>query len=124
MNYNKVKHKVLKLFLEVRLNFIEEYHDARESLLTVDIIAKKQKLDYDTVRVIIASLSANQEIKLNNLGPDYDFSGYSITNAGIYAYEDEKYLRVKTERSRATWSFIISIVSFLLSVFAVLLALR
>lgn len=114
MNYNKAKHKVLQLFLDVRLNFIEEYHDVRESLLTVKIIAKKQKLDYDTVRVTIASLSANQEIKLHNLGFEYDFSGYSITNSGIYAYEDEKYLRLKTERNTSNLEFYYSNYLFLI----------
>jgi hypothetical protein len=124
MNYNKAKHQVLKLLLDVKLNFIEEYHDDREALLTLDDIVKKQKLDYDTIKVILASLSANQEIRFHTFYPEYDFSGYLITNSGIYAYEDEKYLRIKTERSRAFWSFIISIISFLLSIFAILIAIQ
>lgn len=51
------------------------------------------------------------------------FSGFEITNKGVFAYEDEKYLRIRTERSRSTWSFFISIASFLGSLIAILIAI-
>ncbi|GAA6769453.1 hypothetical protein [Flavobacterium sp. CGRL2] len=126
MNYNKTKHSILKLFLEVKLNYIEEYHEFREAFLTIDQIVKKKNLDYDVVKVILASLSANEEIKLQNLNVDneYSFLGYAITNKGVFAYEDKKYLRIKTERSRANWSFAVSIASFAVSLIAILLTLQ
>jgi len=43
MNYNKTKHQILKLFLEVRLNYVSEFNDIRESILSVDQIVKKKE---------------------------------------------------------------------------------
>jgi len=123
MDYNKTKHKVLKLFVKGKLDYIEEYHNIREFYLTIDEVVKKEKLSYDVVKLILASLLANEEIKFNNSINEDGCSGYTITNKGVFAYEDEKYIRIKTERSRASWSFIISIVSFLVSLVAILLTI-
>ena len=123
MNYNKTKHLILEQLLEVRLNYVEEYSSLRESFLTIDQLVKKKKLDYDVVKVILASLLVNEEINFYKSANDFDSSGYMITNKGVYAYEDEKYLRIKTERSRATWSFYLSIASFIGSIIAILIAL-
>ncbi|MDQ1165697.1 hypothetical protein [Flavobacterium sp. SORGH_AS_0622] len=123
MNYNNAKHKVLKLFVKVKLDYIEEYHLTREFYLTIDEVVKKEKLSYDVAKLILASLLANEEIKFNNSIDEDGYSGYAITNKGVFAYEDKKYLRIRIERSRSSWSFIISIVSFLISLVAILLTI-
>lgn len=123
MNYNKTKHLILEQLLEERLNYIEEYSGLRDSFITIDQIVKKKQLNYDVVKVILASLSANEEINFYNSENEFDSSGYMITNKGVFAYEDEKYLRIKTERSRANWSFYLSIASFIISILAILLAI-
>ncbi|MBW8360732.1 MAG: hypothetical protein K0M56_00945 [Kaistella sp.] len=122
MNYSKNKHFVLGLLLETKLNFVEEYHEFRELLLSTDQIVKKSKLNFDDVKIILASLLGNEEIKFST--DENDRSGYQITNKGVSAYEDEKYLRIRKERSRATWSFFLSIASFVGSVIAILIALK
>lgn len=76
------------------------------------------------MKLILASLLANEEIKFNNSINEDGSSGYAITNKGVFAYEDEKYLRIKIERSRASWSFIISIISFLVSLVAIFLTIQ
>ena len=124
MNYYKTKHSILGLLLDVHLNYMDEYHVINESFLTIDQVVKKTNLKYDIVKVILSSLSANEEIKFHNSLNEFDLSGYRITNNGVFAYEDEKYLRIKIERSRATWSFYLSIASFIGSIIAIVIAIQ
>ncbi|WP_406844567.1 hypothetical protein [Flavobacterium soyae] len=122
MDYNKTTHLILGQLSEVRLNYIEEYHVINESFLTIDQIVKKNQLNYGVVKIVLASLQANEEIKLFNSQNDFDSSGYRITNKGMQAYGDKKYPRLKIERLRATWSFYFSIASLIVSIIAIFIA--
>ena len=64
--------------------------------------------------MILASLVANEVIKFYN--SMNDFYSTSIINKGLFAYEDEKYLQIETERSRTNWSFYIFIASLFPSI--------
>ncbi|WP_433831335.1 hypothetical protein [Flavobacterium anhuiense] len=124
MNYLKTKHSTLGILANLDLNYIEELHGVRDTFLTIDQIVKKQNLSYDQVKIIMSSLLANEEIRYYNSGNNFDASGYSITNKGIFAYEDKKYLRIATERVRTNWSFYISLVSFCGSIIAIIISLQ
>ncbi|MFH6988660.1 hypothetical protein ACHRVW_13035 [Flavobacterium collinsii] len=124
MNHLKIKHSILRLLSELRLNYIEDYHSIRDTFLTTDQIVKNQNLPNDVVRTIIASLLANEEIKIYSSGNNFDASGYSITNKGLFAYEDKKYLRTESERLRTNLSFYISVASLIGSIIAIFVSLQ